>query len=196
MLQKIIATLLAGALALPAQQAANLKIVVIQGEGATNSIRSHSATAPLVEVRDENDKPVSGAEVVFQLPVSGPGGYYSGWLRSQTVRTGSDGRAASSGMTPNDEPGRFNIKVTAVAGGKSGSVVIAQSNIQGANGSSTTTAGKSNNGWWKWAAVIGGAAIAGGVVAATRNGDPATVTSAASKTVTITPGVITVGVPR
>lgn len=200
MLKKVLATLLAGALIVPAQQTANLvaqssgglKIVVIQGEGATNSVRSRTATAPVVEIRDAEDKPVAGAEVTFQLPVSGPSGYFNGWLRNQTVRTDASGRAAANGMTPNDEQGRFNIKVTAVEGSRNGSIVIAQSNVAGAS-SSASRSGKSSN-WWKWAAVIGGAAIAGGVVAGTRGDDSTTANGI--KTVTITPGVISVGGPR
>ncbi len=200
MLKKVLATLLACALVVPAQQATNLvaqssgglKIVVIQGEGATNNVRSRTATAPVVEVRDADDKPVAGAEVTFQLPVSGAGGYFNGWLRNQTVRTDASGRAASTGMTPNDEQGRFNIKVTAVEGSRNGSIVIAQSNVSGSGSSAARNGGKSN--WWKWAAVLGGAAIAGGVVAGTRGDDATTATG--PRVVTVTPGVITVGGPR
>lgn len=200
MLKKVLATLLAGALIVPAQQATNLvaqstgglKIVVVQGEGATNNVRSRTATSPVVEIRDAADKPVAGAEVTFQLPVSGPGGYFNGWLRNQTVRSDANGRAAATGMTPNDEQGRFNIKVTAVEGSRNGSVVVAQSNVAG-SGSSSAKSTK-NNGWWKWAAVIGGAAIAGGIVAGTRGDDAVTATG--PRVVTVSPGVITVGGPR
>ncbi|MBL8177899.1 MAG: hypothetical protein JNK48_24695 [Bryobacterales bacterium] len=201
MLKKVLATLLACALVLPAQQATNLvaqssgglKIVVIQGEGATNNVRSRTATSPVVEVRDAGDKPVAGAEVTFQLPVSGAGGYFNGWLRNQTVRTDANGRAASTGMTPNDEQGRFNIKVTAVEGSRNGSIVIAQSNVAGSSSSASSSGRKSN--WWKWAAVLGGAAIAGGVVAGTR-GDDTTTAASGPRVVTVNPGVITVGGPR
>ncbi|MFN7939369.1 MAG: hypothetical protein U0R19_38945 [Bryobacteraceae bacterium] len=201
MLKKVLATLLACALVLPAQQATNLvaqssgglKIVVIQGEGATNNVRSRTATSPVVEIRDTNDKPVAGAEVTFQLPVSGAGGYFNGWLRNQTVRSDANGRAAASGLTPNDEQGRFNIKVTAVEGSRNGTVVIAQSNVSGP-GASATSSGKRSN-WWKYAAVIGGAAIAGGIVAGTRGDDSSTAVTG-PRVVTVTPGVITVGGPR
>lgn len=201
MFKKVLATLLACALVLPAQQATNLvaqssgglKIVVIQGEGATNNVRSRTATAPVVEIRDASDKPVAGAEVTFQLPVSGAGGYFNGWLRNQTVRSDANGRAASTGMTPNDEQGRFNIKVTAVEGSRNGSIVIAQSNVSG-SGSSTSAGSGSKSNWWKWAAVLGGAAIAGGIVAGTRGDDSTTATG--PRVVTVTPGVITVGGPR
>jgi len=66
---------------------------VVQGEGAENNLRTRNATQPVVEVRDDGDKPVPGAEVVFQLPPAGPGGVFNGWMRTQTARTGPEGRA-------------------------------------------------------------------------------------------------------
>lgn len=168
-----------------------LKIVVLQGEGAKNSIRSKSATAPEVEVRDEADKPVAGAEVVFQLPATGPGGVFHGWMRTQTARTNAEGKAAASGFTPNDEEGRFNIKVTANQGSKSGSVVIAQSNIRGG-----AAAGSSSRSWWKPVLlVVGAGVLAGGIYAGTRGDDSAAAATPASPVV-ITPGAISVGGPR
>src|SRR5216684_2599458 len=110
------------------QAAGGLKIVVVQGEGAKNNVRTRSATQPVVEVRDDSDKPVAGAEVVFQLPPAGPGGVFNGWMRTQTARTSAEGRAETNGFTPNDEVGRFNIKVTATSGTKTTSAIIAQSN--------------------------------------------------------------------
>jgi hypothetical protein len=169
-----------------------LKIVVISGEGATNQIRTRSAVAPVVEVRNDKDQPVAGADVTFQLPQSGPSGFFNGWLRNQTVKTGQDGRAAATGYQPNDEEGRLNMKVTATSGTQTASIVIAQTNVAGSRSSSAANSGKSR-GWWKVAAVVGAAAIAGGVVAATRGGDS---TSTPTKSVGIIAGAITVGGPR
>lgn len=182
----------------PAQQAASppakqadgtLKIVVLEGEGAKNVIKTRYAVQPVVEVRDENDKPVAGAEVVFQLPASGPGGVFSGWMRMQTLRTNAEGQAGTTGFTPNDEEGRFNIKVTATSDGKKGSAIIAQINTRTGGQSSARTST-----WWKVLAIAGGAAAAGGIVAAVRNGDS---TSAAGKSpVSIVPGAVTIAGPR
>jgi hypothetical protein len=44
-----------------AAQAAALKIVVLEGEGAVNIIQQKTAVAPVIEVRDRNDQPVAGA---------------------------------------------------------------------------------------------------------------------------------------
>jgi len=205
-LRPVVALALAGALVLPAPilaqaagaaaqklvaQSGNLKIVVLEGEGAKNNVRAKSATAPAVEVRDEADKPVAGAEVIFQLPATGPGGVFHGWMRTQTVRTDAQGRAGATGYVPNDEEGRFNIKVTAASGAKTGAAVIAQSNVRGAAGAGSVSAKRR---WLVPVAVIAGLAIVGGAVAATR-GDSA-VAAAATTAVTITPGAITVSGPR
>lgn len=171
-------------------QSGGLKVVVVTGEGATNNIRTRSATLPVVEVRDDNDKPVANAEVVFQLPAAGPGGVFNGWMRTQTVRSNAQGQAAAEGFTPNDEQGRFNIKVTASTGTKTGSVIIGQSNVAGAGGAHAKSNRKT---LWIVLGVVAVAGIAGGV-AATR-GDGST-TAAVVNPVTITAGAITVGGPR
>jgi hypothetical protein len=175
-----------------AQETGTLKIVVIEGEGALNNIRTKTATQPVIEVRDEQDRPVEGAEVVFQLPASGPGGVFHGWMRNQTARSNAEGRAATSGFVPNDEPGRFNIKVTATTGKKTGTAIIAQSNA--VNGSGATATGKKSRKWLWVVAVAVAAAVVGGIVA-TRDDDDAA-SAAPNTSVTISPGPVTVGNPR
>lgn len=175
------------------QQKGALKINVIEGEGARNNIRSRTAVAPTVEVKDATDKPVAGAEVVFQLPLVGPSGAFNGWLRSQTVRTDEQGRATVNGYAPNSEAGRFNIKVSATAGTQTGQAIIAQSNVL--EGSSAAS-GKKKTNKWIWVAVIGGAAIAGGAAAKASGGNGTTTTAATKVPVTIAAGAVTVGVPR
>jgi hypothetical protein len=171
----------------------DLKIVVVQGEGALNNIRTRSAAPLIVEVRDAADKPVAGAEVVFQLPPAGPGGVFNGWMRNQTARTNPEGRAETNGFTPNDEAGRFNIKVTATSGTKSSSAIIAQTNTPNGSGGTGTQA-KSKSNLWKVLLVVGAAGLAGGIVAATRGGSSTPVTPPTP--ITITAGPITIGGPR
>jgi hypothetical protein len=174
-------------------QTGGLKIVVVQGEGALNNVRTRSATQPVVEIRDDSDKPVPGAEVVFQLPPAGPGGVFNGWMRTQTARTTADGRAETNGFSPNDEEGRFNIKVTATSGTKSTSAIISQVNTRnGATGGGPQA--KSRSGTWKVLGVLGAAGLIGGIVAAKHGGgSSSTVTTVP---ITISPGPISVGGPR
>ena len=50
-----------------AGQAAPYKIVVLKGEDSVNVIQQKTAVAPLVEVRDRSNQPVSGAVVTFAV---------------------------------------------------------------------------------------------------------------------------------
>ncbi|HLZ10772.1 MAG TPA: hypothetical protein VKT80_19450, partial [Chloroflexota bacterium] len=113
--------------------------------------------------------------------------------RNQTARTSAEGRAETNGFTPNDEVGRFNIKVTATSGTKSSSVIIAQTNTpNGAPGTGSQVKKKSN--LWKVLVIVGAAGLAGGIVAATRGGSSTPVTPPTP--ITITAGPITIGGPR
>jgi hypothetical protein len=170
-----------------------IKLVVVQGEGALNNIRTRSAAPLIVEVRDASNKPVVGSEVVFQLPPAGPGGVFNGWMRNQTARTNVEGRAETNGFTPNDEAGRFNIKVTATSGARSASVIVAQTNTPN-GGAGNGSQAKSKSGLWKVLLVVGAAGLAGGIVAATRGGSSTPPTPPTP--ITVSAGPITIGGPR
>jgi hypothetical protein len=175
------------------QSSSGLKIVVLQGDGAQNNVRTRSATQPAVEVRDDGDKPVPGAEVVFQLPPAGPGGVFNGWMRTQTARTSPEGRAQANGFAPNEEEGKFNIRVTATSGNKTSNALIAQTNTRGTGNGAPQA--KSNKKMWTIIAIVGAAALTGGIIAATRGGSSSTAETVAIP-VTISPGPVTVGGPR
>jgi hypothetical protein len=106
--------------------------------------------------------------------------------------TNEQGQAGASGLVPNDEPGRFNLKVTATQGQRTGSVIIAQTNAQRTGAPGQAMAASS----WKWKVIglVGLGAVVGGVYAAAR-GDNGTV-AAPGVPVTITPGSVTVAGPR
>ncbi len=166
-----------------------LKILVLNGEGARHSIKTKRAVQALVEVRDENDKPLPGAQVVFQLPAAGPGGTFPGGRLMQRVATDARGQAATTGFVPNDEQGRFNVKVTATSGTASASAVIAQINAL------TTELDVKKRSKTPWILLALGAGGAGGVIAATRGGGVST-PPAPVNSVVLVPGPVTVGGPR
>jgi hypothetical protein len=174
------------------QPPGGLKIVIVQGEGAQNSIHSRAASPLVVEVRDEGDKPVEQAEVTFMLPSYGPGGVFNGWMRNQLARTNAEGRAQSQGFTPNEQEGRFNIRVSATSGSKTTNALIAQSNVASGGGAQ---ARQSRKKVWTVVAVVGAAALVGGIVAATRGGGSSSSATVAIP-ISITPGPVTVGGPR
>jgi hypothetical protein len=167
-----------------------LKIVVIRGEGVVNSITSKGAPV-VVEVRDDTDKPLAGADVVFQMPYMGPGGTFYGWMRTHSTRTDAEGRATSASFSPSSEEGPFEIVVTASAVGKHTAVRVAQSNSRTG---ATPAAKSSHKTLWIVLGVVAAGAIGGGVAASRRGGDSSAAVAAVP--VTVTPGLVTVGGPR
>lgn len=162
-----------------------IKVLVLEGEHATNNIRRKVAIQPVVEVRDENDRPVEGASVIFRLPPSGPGGFFPGQKPTLTVKTDARGQAGAAGMVPNDQPGTFEINVTATAGNRLGQAVIAQTNSS--TGLSMNSTREDKKPFWRNKYFLIGAAglvTAVIIVVATHSGS--------NKTVTITPGPVTV----
>src|SRR6204780_5739242 len=87
-------------------QAANpspaLVITILDGEGALNDIRQRTAREPIVQVEDENHKPIAGAAVLFALPGSGPGGAFAEGAQTFSTVTDSAGRAVGDGLHPNN----------------------------------------------------------------------------------------------
>ena len=177
-----------------AQAPGGLKIQVVEGEGAVNNVDTGSGRDPVVEVRDQNDKPVPGAKVTFSLPERGPGGSFFGAARNVTVPANEQGRAATTGFRPNLQEGRFQIQVSAAADSQTATAVINQTNTRPgsmAGPLADTTHRWSNKKSLLVVAIIG-ATI--GVIAATRgNGQPAATTTSGTS---VTPGVVTVGTPR
>jgi len=106
-----------------------LRIVIVEGEGATNNVRQRTTREPVVKVVDENNEPVSGATVLFLLPREGPGGFFGGHANELTVFTDENGRAVAHGLAPNGQTGPFRIEVHASHMDETASTVIRQSNI-------------------------------------------------------------------
>jgi len=187
---------LAGLLALPippgarAQEPApKLNLVIVEGEGAINNIRQRTAREPIVQVEDENHRPVAGVAVVFLLPESGAGGTFANGAHSLTVVTDQSGRAVARGLRPNNVQGQFQIHVSASHNGLTATGVITQTNALAAGAVTAAAAGISA----KLIAIIavGAAAVAGGTYYATHTGGGNTTPTAT----TITAGTATVGAP-
>lgn len=168
-----------------------LFIKILDGEGAVNNIKARTAREPVVEVDDENHKPVAGAVVAFLAPRSGPGGAFNGQPMVQVV-TDSSGRAVGHGFRPNHTQGQFEIEVTASLGAEVAKATITETNKGGGGGgqsnNSVGTTGHigifSGKGLLLLGAVAAGAAT--GIVVATRSSTP-TATITAPTTVTVGP---------
>jgi len=105
-----------------------LNLVILEGEGAINNIRQRTAREPIVQVEDENHRPVAGAAVAFTLPSNGAGGTFANGARTLTTVTDSQGRAVARGFRPNSIQGKFQINVTASNLGQTVSGIITQTN--------------------------------------------------------------------
>jgi hypothetical protein len=115
------------AVALQAQQMEALKVSIVEGQGAVNSI-THKVGGPIVvEVRDERDRIVPAARVQFSTPRSGPTGQVEG-RHTFLAWTDTEGRAHVDGLVPNSLPGSFEVTVEATFAGRTGTAAFNQSN--------------------------------------------------------------------
>jgi hypothetical protein len=170
---------------LPAQAPpASLQITILDGEEAMNNIRQRTAREPIVQVEDENHKPIAGAAVVFLLPNDGAGGLFAGGSRTLTAVTDSKGQAVARGLRPNNVAGRFQIHVQASYQGKTAQTDINQTNIAG-----KVKAGKSSVS--KWLILVAAVGLAIGLVTSHGGSSPST-----NVPVSVTPGTGSVGPPR
>ena len=158
-----------------------LRVVVIEGEDAVNIIQQKTAVRPVVEVRDRNNLPVSGALVTFSIE-GGKAATFGG-ASTLTVATNAAGQAAVTGLTPS-AAGAFQIQVSAAFQGQVATATIAQTNVltaaqAAAAGASSASGGSGAGGAGGGAAggggglstttiAVAGAAVAGGAVAATQ----------------------------
>ena len=160
----------------------NLKIVVIAGEGAVNIIQQRTAVAPIVEVRDRNNLPVSGASVTFSV---GGSGATFGSGSTLTVVTNAAGQATAAGLTPTTA-GAVQINVTASFQGQLATAAVTQTNFATAQAAAAAGSGAAGGGGGVSSAGAGagaagtgggismttvgiiGAAVAGGAVVATQ----------------------------
>ena len=93
-----------------------LNIVIVAGEGAINKLKDRLTTEPVIQVEDENHRPIAGAAVVFFLPNQGPGGVFANGTKSLTVTTGAHGRAVAAGIRRNNISGQMQIRLMASNG--------------------------------------------------------------------------------
>ncbi|HUQ91997.1 MAG TPA: hypothetical protein VM120_09960 [Bryobacteraceae bacterium] len=177
----------------PGPPPSKLNLVIVEGEGAINNIKQRTAREPIVQVEDENRKPIAGASVVFLLPNNGASGLFSNGSRLLTVMTDQNGQAVMRGFTPNNTAGQMQVRVTASFRGQTATATITQTNVVAVAAGAGIATGK----LIAILAVVGGAAAAGAAVAVTRGGNnsPAPTTTTPAATV-INPGSPTVGPPR
>ncbi len=170
------------------QEPAKLDISILEGEGSINNIRQRVAREAMVQVDDENHKPVAGVAVTFFLPEHGASGVFSNGTHSLTVMTDDAGHAVARGMVPNKLAGDVQIRVVARYKNLDANTTIHQQNVAAAAAAGAAASAGISGKVLAIILVVAAAGVAGGVVAATRGGG-------ASPT-TITAGTPTVGAPH
>ncbi len=105
-------------------------VVVIEGDGALNSLPSRSAHESVVRVADGSGKPVPGARVDFDAPKTGPGVTFSGGSTHFAITTNAQGVAKASGLRNNGVPGGFALLVHVSYQGQAiGDMTVHQTNV-------------------------------------------------------------------
>ena len=177
----------------PAPLVQNLKVIPLAGKGEQNDLEKRVMAPLVVEVMDQNDRPVEGAEVVFRFPINGPGAAFPGGKPAQSSRTNAQGQAAAMNWTANNQVGAFDVHVTATYGNQIGETTFSMSNVTRVVEEPKKS---SKRGWlsqkWVKVALIGGAAgVAAGIALALRGGG-----SSSGNTIIISPGSPGIGGPH
>lgn len=174
-----------------------ITISILEGEGAINNIKQRTAREAIVQVQDENHKPVAGVAVTFFLADHGASGVFANGSQSLTVMTDANGQAAMRGMVPNNMAGKMEIRVSARLGNLNADATITQTNAAGA----AAAGGAAISGKVIALIVVVAAAAAVGAIVATHGGSSSSNTTTIPSgpttpaVVTITPGTPTVGHP-
>jgi hypothetical protein len=169
----------------------SLTVVPLAGNGEMNDLEGRVMAPLVVQVLDQNDRPIEGADVVFRFPMRGPGGSFAG-QKNKTERTNGQGQAAATGWTANDQVGTFQVHVTAAYGNQVGEATISMTNV------TRIVEGKMkqkhphwySSKWAKIGVIAGAAGVAATIVLATRGG------KSSLPSITISPGAPTVGSPH
>lgn len=147
------------------QPAGPFKIVVLAGEDSVNVIQQKTAVAPLVEVRDRNNNPVSGAVVTFAVQ-GGKAAAFQGGATTITVATNAAGQAAAAGFTPLTA-GAVNISVEAAVQGQVVTAAITQVNVMTAAEAAAAAGGAGGGAGSGPGGATGGGAAGGGGLSTT-----------------------------
>ncbi len=162
-----------------------LNIRVVDGQGAINNVRTRTARAPVVEVTDAEDKPISGVSVSFQTPATGPGALFGG-EHLLVTQTDSSGRATGRGLIPNAIAGPFEIRVTASYNSEMATASVKQINASPSESKSSKKA--------LWITLAVGAAAGGAFAAA--HGHGGSTAAPAATSATLVAGPTTFGPPQ
>lgn len=173
----------------------SLKILVLEGQRGYNVAKPGQTSLAVVEVRDADNRLLSGVSVTFRVPITGPAALFEAGASSFATKTNTQGQAAVT-YRANEKLGRFNILVTARSGNLVGTGVIEQTNVANEvalqDGLKKSKSSHFKRHWKTYVVVI--ALAAGGAIGgilATRNSG----SSSSPTVVIVNPGTVGIGGP-
>jgi hypothetical protein len=174
-----------------------LRILPLAGNNEANDLQRKAMAPLVVNVLDQDGRPVDGADVVFRFPVIGPSATFANQQPNATFRTDADGQAAATGWMANNQVGSFRVQILATRGTETGETSIIMSNVARAE----DIAVKPQQHWWskKWvkvAIIAGAAAAAGGTIWAMQSGNGSGGGNGSPSVIVGVPGSPTIGGPR
>jgi hypothetical protein len=183
----------------PGATAQTLRILPLAGNNEANDLQKKVMAPLVVNVLDQNGRPVEGADVVFRFPVLGPSATFPNQQSNGTFRTDADGQAAATGWMANGMVGSFRVQILATRANETGETSIVMTNVAKAEDVPV----KSQKSWWsnKWvkiAIIAGAGAAVGGTIWALQggNGTAANNGGGGPAVVVGVPGSPTIGGPR
>jgi hypothetical protein len=106
-----------------------LRAVTVEGEGATGSVRERPQKLAAICVLDQNEKPVSGAAVVFTVPTEGATGVFPNGAKTLMTMTDAQGRASAQGFRFNDIAGKVQLSINISYKGLTARTYITQTSV-------------------------------------------------------------------
>ena len=174
----------------------NLKVIPLAGNRENNDLERRIMAPLVVQVLDQNERPVEGADLVFRFPSSGPGATFANQQSSKTFRTNADGQAAAVGWVANSQAGTFQVKVSASRGNEVGETTISMTNVTRV----MSDRKDKHRSWWssKWAkiGVIGAAAGTVTAIILLTRGSSSSSSSTPGPVIIASPGAPTIGGPQ
>jgi hypothetical protein len=170
-----------------------LRVIPLAGNGEQNEMERGLMAPLVVQVLDQNGRPVEGADVVFRFPVNGPSAAFPDQKNSLATKTNADGQAAATGWRANGQVGTFQVRVTATRANEMGEASVTMTNVTRIVEDATKKRKRWWNSTWFKVALIAGiaGAVTAGVIIANDDSSGSTI-----PTITISPGIPTVGGPQ
>src|SRR5580658_2229574 len=101
---------------LPAASPDQIELRIVSGSGAEFQPGSQQKQRLVMQVVNQDERPLAGVAVTFQLPDDGPSGLFGNGQRSIVAFTNEEGEASITGVKWNNTSGLVSIRVTAVKG--------------------------------------------------------------------------------